>query len=277
MSRFLVIGGTGKVGRRVAVALREAGQEPRVASRSGGDVRFDWHRPETYAPALAGVEGVFLVGPGSANDWSGLLTSFLTAAETAGVRRVVLLSARGVEFLPDGVVARVEQTLRRTPAGLEWTILRPAHFAQNFTEAMFVPVAGEVAAPVAAGAEPFVDVLDIAEVATEVLIGGRYAGQTIELSGPAPLTFDQALRVLSEVTGQPLRYLAESAPAHVERLRSAGLPEGYVTWRMAMLGGIARGEDAYLSHGVAQVLGRPATDFATWAAREATGPAVERS
>jgi uncharacterized protein YbjT (DUF2867 family) len=276
MSTYLLIGGTGKTGSRIARRLRAEGHQARVASRSGADVRFEWHDPSTYPPALNGADGVFLVGPGSASDWSGLLPEFLAQAETAGVRRVVLLSARGVEFLPDGVVARVEAAIRRGP--VPWTILRPSHFAQNFTEAMFVPVDGEVIAPVGGGAEPFIDVEDLAAVAVAALTGtdrgSDLAGVTIELSGPAAITFTEAVAILGRASGRTLRFTDETADEHVDRLRRAGTPEGYVTWRMAMLGGIRDGQDAYLSDGVQRVLGRPATDFATWAAREASGPAA---
>jgi uncharacterized protein YbjT (DUF2867 family) len=267
MSTFLVLGGTGKVGRRLTLLLREAGHTVRVASRTHGDTRFDWRDPATYAPALAGADGVFVVGPGSATDWTGLLTPFLDQAAAAGVSRVVLLSARGVEFLPGGVVARAEAAVRSGP--LPWTILRPSHFAQNFTEAMFVPVDGELRAPVGDGAQPFLDVLDLAEVAAAVLTGDEHVGATIELSGPAALTFSKALDVLGDSTGQTFRFVAEDGDQHADRLRAAGTPEGYVVWRMAMLDGIRRGADDHVSDGVPRVLGRPATDFRTWASREA--------
>jgi uncharacterized protein YbjT (DUF2867 family) len=271
MRTILILGGTGKVGRRLTHLLREGGHDARVASRTLGDVRFDWSDAATYGPALDGVDRVFLVGPGSATDWTGLLVQFLDTAAAAGVRQVVLLSARGVEFLPHGVVARAEAAVRRGP--VPWTILRPTHFAQNFTEAMFVPVGDAVAAPVADGAEPFVDVDDIAQVAAAILADGGHAGETIALSGPAALTFAEAVAVLSGRAGRPLRYVPEDPAAHAERLRAAGTPEGYVEWRMAMLDGIRRGADAYVSTGVDDVLGRPATSFADWAAREVALPA----
>jgi uncharacterized protein YbjT (DUF2867 family) len=266
MSVFLIIGGTGKVGSRLNQILRAAGNDTRVASRTGGDIRFDWRDPETYAPALRDTEGVFLVGPGSATDWSDALTRLLTVAASEDVKRAVLLSARGVEFLADGAVARAENALVNGPVG--WTILRPTHFAQNFTEAMFVPIDDVVVAPVANGAEPFVDVEDIAQVAAEVLTNDRWENETIEISGPAAVTFDDAVAILSEQAGRPLVFADEAPERHVERLRGAGTPEGYITWRMAMLGGIRRGEDAYLSDGVRRVLGRSATSFSEWAARE---------
>jgi uncharacterized protein YbjT (DUF2867 family) len=264
MRTFLILGGTGKVGRRVAELVRASGNQPRVASRTSGDVRFDWRDPDSYSPALADVEGIFLVGPGSATDWTPLLEEFLIAASAAGVARVVLLSARGVEFLRDGIVARVETTVEQGP--IPWTILRPSHFSQNFTEAMFVPVDGEVVAPVGKGAEPFIDTLDIAEVAAAVLLEGADS-EVIELSGPQAITFDEAAAILT-ARGVPAMFVDESHDDHVERLRAAGTPELYITWRMAMLDGIRSGSDARISDGVEQVLHRPATSFAAWADRE---------
>jgi uncharacterized protein YbjT (DUF2867 family) len=273
MATFLILGGTGKVGRRLVPALVEAGHQPRAASRHAA-VRFDWADESTWADALAGADGVFIVGPGSATDWSPQLTRLLGLAATAGVQRAVLLSARGVEFLPGGAVDRAERALRDGP--LPWTILRPAHFSQNFTEAMFAPQDGLISAPVGDGREPFIDVADLAEVAAAALAGG-YEGQTLELSGPAAIDFTEAAAIVAEVSGAPARFADESDEAHVASLRAAGTPEGYIEWRMAMLGGIRRGDDAYLSDGVQQVLGRPAVSFADWARREVPAAVAGRS
>jgi uncharacterized protein YbjT (DUF2867 family) len=266
MSSFLILGGTGKVGRRLHRSLELAGHEPRPASRNSSPARFDWWDCSTWPAALSGADELFIVGPGSASDWSPRLTGLLTAARDAGVRRAVLLSARGVEFLPGGAVDLAEHALRDGP--LPWTILRPAHFAQNFTEAMFVPRDGLIAAPVGTGAEPFIDVADIADVAAAVLHGGGYEGETLDLSGPQAVTFDEAAAILAQASGTPVRFADETDEAHVAGLRAAGTPEGYIRWRMAMLGGIRSGADAYLSGGVQRVLGRPATGLRDWARRE---------
>lgn len=265
MPRFVVLGGTGKAGRRLLSELTARAQTAVPASRNS-PTRFDWHDPDTWAGAVDAADGVFIIGPGSANDWSGRLSDFLDTAAAAGLRHAVLLSARGVEFLPDGAVGRAERALSAGP--VPWTILRPSHFAQNFTEAMFAPVDGTILAPVGAGLEPFIDVLDIAQVAAQVLADYSFTGQTIDLSGPEALAFDQAAAVLGEVSGRPVRFADEDRETHVARLRSAGTPEGYVRWRMAMLDGIRSGADAYLSDGVELALGRPATTFTAWARRE---------
>src|ERR1700753_227378 len=273
MSDFLILGGTGKVGRRLGSALTRAGHLPRPASRHA-TVRFDWTDPSTWPGALDGATGLFVVGPGSASDWSPDLSRLLSAAETARVERAVLLSARGVEFLPGGAVDRAEQALRAGP--LPWTILRPAHFDQNFTEAMFVPRDGVITAPVGAGQEPFVDVADVAEVAAAVLAGGGCDGATLGLSGREAISFPEAAAVLARVSGAPVRFADEPDAQHAARLRADGTPEGYVEWRMAMLGGIRRGADAYLSDGVQRVLGRAPASFAEWAGREVPSARAHR-
>lgn len=265
MGSYLILGGTGKVGRRLGRILEAAGHEVRLASRSGA-TRFEWGDDSTWAPALHGTTAVFIVGPGSASDWSGDLSRFLAIAHHEGVRRAVLLSARGVEFLATGAVASSERALRLGP--VPWTILRPSHFSQNFTEAMFAPIDGQIVAPVGDGAEPFIDVDDIAAVAATTLVSDDYIGETIELSGPRALTFDEAATVLQRISGTPITFVDEDDVAHIERLQAAGTPEGYIQWRMAMLGGIRSGSDAYVSSGTQRVLGRPATSFDEWAERE---------
>lgn len=265
MAQIVVLGGKGKVGRRLTETLTRQGHEATAASRSSR-VRFDWHDASTWAAAVGDAESVFVVGPGSARDWNGLLARFLDVAASAGVRHAVLLSARGVEFLPGGAVDLAERALEAGP--VPWTVLRPSHFAQNFTEAMFAPVDGVISAPVGTAAEPFIDVRDLAETAARILVERACVGWRIALSGPTAVSFEEAAAVLSAASGVNVRFEPEDPATHMARLRAAGTPEGYVEWRMAMLEGIRRGADAYVSDGVEQVLGRPATTFTAWAARE---------
>ncbi|MFJ3421893.1 NAD(P)H-binding protein [Streptomyces sp. NPDC086082] len=265
MAKFILLGGSGKTGRRLNGTLEGQGHHVVPASRNS-PARFDWHDTSTWRPVTAGADGVFIVGPGSARDWSGPLAAFLEVAAGAGVRHAVLLSSRAVEHLPGGAVDLAEQALAAGP--VPWTVLRPTHFNQNFTEAMFVPVDGLITEPVGAGAEPFVDVNDVAEVAAKVLIERAFIGKQLSLSGPAALTFEEAAGILSAASGVTVRFKPEDPVAHVGRLRATGTPQEYVRWRLAMLEAIRTGADAYISDGVQQVLGREATRFSDWAARE---------
>ena len=93
---ILVIGSTGKTGKRVSDQLEKCGIPIRHGSRSA-EIPFDWENPRTWAPALAGVDKVYLTYypdlavPGSVDAIRGLI------ANDAGVGRVVLLSGRGEE------------------------------------------------------------------------------------------------------------------------------------------------------------------------------------
>ena len=269
MATFLVLGGTGKVGRRLVARASSLGHTAHIGSRSGVDHRFDWHDLATYAPALHNIDAVFIVGPGSASDWTDYLSIFLDRAVEAGVSRAVLLSARGVEYLPDGVVAQAEHAFATGP--LLGTIIRPTHFAQNFTEAMWVPRDGRIVAPVGDAPHPFIDVRDIAEVAARLLSDGGYDGEVVKLSGRSALNFYDAAAVLRSVSGHTVEYVPEDRDSHVKRLRSGGTPETYIMWRMAMLDAIADGRDAYISDGTRLVLGRDAASFQEWAEADAVG------
>lgn len=263
MTDVLVVGGTGKTGRRVVERLRRDGHRGRAAGRSSAEHRFDWSQPGTYAPAVEGAEAAFLTVAGQDPANADRVHRFVQVAAAAGVERVVLLSARAVEFHPDGALAEVESAVRDgAPAH---TILRPAWFAQNFTESFLAPDAeGVVTAPTGDGLEPFVDLGDVADVAVAALLGAA-RDETVALSGGAAISFAAAVELLGRRTSRPLRFVAADPDAY-RRALSATLPAEYVAWRMAMFDAIRDGRDAYISDGVCEVLGRPAASFAEWVA-----------
>ncbi|MET9943151.1 SDR family oxidoreductase, partial [Streptomyces halstedii] len=130
-STVLVLGATGKTGRRVVARLRDsAAVTVRPASRSG-EVRFDWTLPETWEPALAGADALYLVAP----DDPSPVREFVRQAEASGVRRFVVLSGHGIEKagaeFGQGMAA-AEAAVQET--GAAWTLLRPNNFFQNFDE-----------------------------------------------------------------------------------------------------------------------------------------------
>jgi uncharacterized protein YbjT (DUF2867 family) len=125
---ILVIGSTGKTGKRVAAQLGKRGIPIRHGSRSA-DIPFDWHNPQTWAPALAGVDKVYityhpdLAVPGSVDA----VAKLTELARDAGASRLMLLSGRN-----EAEAERAERVVMAS--WLEWTIVRCAFFAQNFNE-----------------------------------------------------------------------------------------------------------------------------------------------
>lgn len=262
---ILVLGATGKTGRRVVARLAEHPVTVREGSRSAAQP-FDWTDRTTWAPVLQGVDAVYLsyhpdlAAPGAADT----VGEFTRLAVASGVSRLVLLSGRGEEE------AQTSEKLVQD-AGVEWTILRASWFSQNFSEAHLLdPVRdGEVVLPVGDVPEPFVDADDIAEVAVAALIGDGHAGQLYELTGPRLLTFAEAVAEISTATGRRIDYVQVSPEEYVAALTAEGLPQNVVDLLMYLFTTVLDGRNAHLADGVHRALGRPPRDFAEYAARTA--------
>lgn len=270
LSDVLVLGGTGKTGRRVVRKLRDTGTaRVRAASRSG-EVTFDWTVPATWEPALSGASAVYLVSP----EDPALVGEFVATAVRAGVRRFVALSGHGTdtavaagtagEGFGRGMLAG-EEAVRGS--GAEWTIIRPSNFFQNFDEDLWLaPLkAGRLALPIGAMPEPFVDAEDVAEVAAAVLIGEGHAGRTYELTGPRALTFAEATETIARAAGRPIRYEELTPAAYRTELLGQGWPEAMADLLGGMFAVHRAGHTTALGDGVQQVLDREPADLAVWA------------
>lgn len=261
----LVLGATGRAGRRVVSHLRGRDTPVRAASRSG-EFRFDWADRATWTPALRDVGALFLVVPGDVP-----VAEFLGAAVAAGTRRVVLLSGRGAQHIE--FARAVETTVQE--AGVEWSIIRPNNFTQNFSEGLLQSMvrAGEVALPIGEVPEPFIDAEDIGEVAATLLTADGHHGQTYELTGPAALTWKEATATIGAALGREIRFADVTPEEYRARAKAVGMPEHDREMLHSVFDISHTGLMADVDHGVRQVLGREATDFATFAKRAAAAGA----
>lgn len=257
----LVLGGTGKTGRRLVERLTRHDVPVRVGSRAHLPP-FEWARPATWRPVLEGAGAAYisyapdLGAPGSPDAIGG----FVDQALAAGVRRLVLLSGRGEEG-----AAACEDILRRSDA--DWTILRCSWFNQNFSESYLLDpiLAGTVALPAGEVGEPFIDAEDIADVAAVVLTTDGHAGELYDLTGPRLLTFADAVNTIADAAGRTIDYLAISADEFAAGLLRDGVAADDVEFLVYLFGTVLDGRNATVSDGVTRVLGRPPRDFADYA------------
>ncbi|MER6620494.1 NmrA family transcriptional regulator [Streptomyces sp. NPDC000931] len=261
---IVVTGATGRTGSRVARAAGAAGLTVRAASRATG---FDWADRSTWAETLRGADAAYLVHPADVGA-PGTAEAVGELAGTAvglGVRRLVLLSARGEDqALP------TEEALRAS--GADWTVVRAAWFAQNFSEGPLAAEVrgGELVFPAGEVAEPFVDVRDVAEVVVAAVTGGeRYAGRTLAVTGPRLLTWGEAVAEIAAATGRPLAYRAVPARDYGEALVGFGVPPEEAGFLTGLFGTLLDGRNARVEDGVREVLGREPRDFASFVADEA--------
>ena len=264
----LVLGGTGKTGRRVAERLARLDWPTRIGSRSG-EPPFDWEDAATWSPVLRGVASVYVtyqpdVGfPGALER----ISAFADLAVSAGVRRLVFLSGRN-----EAAAEAAEHAVQRSSA--EWTVVRSSFFDQNFSETFFVePLLGGVLDfPAGDTAEPFIDADDVADVAVAALTEDRHLGEVYEVTGPRLLTFADAVGEIAAATGRELRYLPVSGDEFESALRAAGLPDDEARAYTDLFTTVLDGRGAYLGDGVQRALGREPRDFRDYVrAAAATG------
>ena len=261
----LVVGGTGKTGRRVIERLQLRGLPYRVGSRSAQPA-FDWEDEKTWSSALKGVSQAYVTYypdvcvPGALEK----VRSFFDLAVRDGVKRLVFLSGRG-----EVEAEKAEEALKAS--GADWSILRCSFFSQNFSETFFLEpiLAGEVALPVRPVEEPFVDVDDIADVAVTALTQPGHTGKLYELTGPRALTFGDAIDEIARATGRSIQFVTITPEEYRAGMLQAQVPTEVIDLVLYLFSTVLDGRNTPVADGVQRALGRPPRDFSDYAKRTA--------
>ena len=226
---ILVTGARGHVGRAVLDALVAAGQDVRASSRDATTldvptpkVSADLEDPSTLDAALDGVESVFLYTRPSG------IEGFVKAAEAAGVRHVVLLSS-GATLEPDSADSRIARMHRAVEEALiaapfAETILHPGAFATNVLGWRADIAEGVVRTPYPDARIGAVHERDMGDVAAKVLADGSHLGESLQLTGPEPISFREQAAVLADVLGRPLPVEELTPEQATERMVALGWP-----------------------------------------------------
>ena len=257
----LVIGGTGKTGKRVADRLIRTGCDVRVGSRSSLPA-FDWNNEASWNAALDGVSNIYityspdLAMPGAKDA----ICALVLRAKLHGVKRLVLLSGRGEEEAQECEKIVAE-------SGLEWTIVRASWFNQNFSEGAFIDMVlgGAITLPAGNTPEPFVDVDDIADVAVAALSEDGHNQEIYEVTGPRLMALADIASDLSMATGRSINFVDVPHDAFIEGLTQSGAPKDVVWMLDYLFSTVLDGRNAHLADGVERALGRPPKDFADYA------------
>ncbi len=245
MTKVLVSGATGTIGRPLVSQLEEAGADVRTVTRQLTD-------PVALESALDGVDAVFLLWP---------------FASAEGIREVLeLIGARRVVYLSSAAARPHEVEIERLIAATagEWTVLRPHAFAANTLRWADQVRAGVVRQPYGDVASAPVHERDVAAVAVRALLGEGHHGAVYTLTGPRPLTRREQARTIGAAIGRPVRWEEESPEEARPRLLGLGWPAPAVD---AMLRGMA--EPGPVTGTVEEVTGAPAGTFETWASEHA--------
>ena len=265
----LVTGGRGKTGREV---VRQLAGSADVTVRSGssqppadaGGIRFDWHDRGSWAPALDGVDAVYLMRP-DLPDAPKLVADLV---DLAGDAHIVLLSEQGAdELAADEWAPSVEAAV--TEQAARWTLLRPSWFHQVLTDARLYLDSirgGALRLPSGGQGIAWIDARDIAAVAVAALRSpDEHAGRAYTLTGPESVPIDEVAAHLSSVTGRPVRAVDPSPEGELD---------GLGPWEREIIADlydrVRRGRFGLVTDDVRAVTGRPPRDIESFITEHAS-------
>ena len=266
-----VTGATGQLGGKVAAQLAELGIPQRLLVRdparapklAGATVHTaPYHHAEAVRQALTGVDTLFLVSGSESLDRVAQHFTVIDAAVAAGVSRIVYTSFYGAAPASTFTLARdhyaTEEHLRRS--GLGFTFLRDNLYLDLLPH--FGGADRVIRGPAGDGRAAAVAVDDIADVAVTVLRDpAGHAGARYDLTGPAALSLAELAETVSRVTGEPLRYQAETIEEAYASRAVYAAPDWQVDAWVSTYLAIANGELAGVTDHVEQVTGHPATSL----------------
>lgn len=280
---ILVVGGTGRIGSRVAQQLADLHLPVRVLARrpeaaralAGPTVEVaagDLDQPDSLRTAFAGVSSVFLLTTQSPRQ-EAQERAAIAAARAVGVAHVVKVSAGDAATAPDSPTpvgrahAAAEAALKAS--GLSWTILRPSAFMQVALEPLLEGArdSGRLLLPLGGAKVAFIDVDDIARAAVWALTHpAAAADRTLVLTGPEALGLPDLARLASQAVGRPVK--AVSPPMLLVRLiLGRRIADPFLRrHQLALLGLMRAGRLAQVSPDLALATGQAGRSVADWLA-----------
>jgi len=273
---ILVTGATGTLGSELVKQLSEAGERVRALVRNPEKahklaknvevIQADLEKPETLAPAFAGVDKVFVL-----SNYPSIVVverNAYAAAKAAGVKHIVKLSGRHTNADPFSGTAVAkwhnESEHRLQSLGIPWTILRPGSWASNFLQ-MVDRQNSAIFLPVGDGKDSFLDPRDLAACAVELLTTAGHDGRIYEVTGGEDLTYSEIADKLSAAIGKKVTFQNIPEEAARQGLLASGLPAPVVESLVTFFGLVRNGKIYPPTSAVADLLGRQPRSFDEWA------------
>lgn len=269
-----ITGATGHLGRLVIERLRAKLPAEQIvalarsvekAAGLGVAVRdADYDRPETLAPALAGVDTLLLISGNEIGKRAAQHHAVIAAAKEAGVKRIVYTSLLRADRSPLDLAPEhfaTENDLKAS--GIPYTILRNGWYTENYTGSISGALAGGAFLGSAGeGRISSASRADYADAAVAVVTGEGHEGKTYELAGDDSWTLTDLAAEISRQTGRTIPYRDVPEAEYAAALKGFGVPDFFAGaiagWDTAASGGALEDDTRQLS----SLIGRPTTPMA---------------
>jgi uncharacterized protein YbjT (DUF2867 family) len=260
---ILVTTPTGKVGQEVARQLLEKNIKVRLGANTparardlglqGADiVPFSFGHEAQIKAALQTIDALYLASPTDIDAAS--VNQVIDLAKQAGVTRIVMLSAKGVEQ-SDTPLRHMEQHLESS--GLETTILRPTWFFQNYNTGQLENIRqGSIIEASGDGKTSFIDTRDIAAVAVKALSENTHAGKAYALTGSKAYNRNDVAQAISKATGKLVTYKAQTDEEFRAQAAAQQWPQPITETMSWLYNGVRAGWTEDTTDTVKQLLGR---------------------
>jgi uncharacterized protein YbjT (DUF2867 family) len=239
MSKILVTGATGTIGKEVVRALRAKNLTVRAGARTpeklealkklGAEVvALDFNDAASVRAAFQGVDRVFLLTP-FVDNATELAKAAIAAAREAGVRFILRMSGAGADANAPAALPREHGVIENLvkDSGIPWAIIQPSFFMDNFINFSRDSIKGQGAVYGASGTGKvaYVSSADIGAVAAEILASPeKHTSRTYVITGGEAVADEQVVRTISEVLGREIKFVNMSAKDYEAALRSFQLP-----------------------------------------------------
>lgn len=267
-----ITGATGQLGRLALAALKaRAPQADLIALiRNPAAVTdtparaFDYTKPETLAPALAGVQTLVLISSNDFNDRAGQHRAVIDAAKAAGVGRIIYTSILKGDASPMLLAQdHIATEAALNASGLSVTLLRNGWYSENYTGALQASVAhGALIGASGAGRIASAARADYAEAIAVTALDDSHAGKTYELAGDVPHSMADFAAEVSRQVGKDIPFNTLPKDTYAQILQSFGLPEAFAAILADSDDHAARGALLDESHSLSHLIGRPTTPIA---------------
>lgn len=267
MSKILVIGASGTVGSEIVKILKQKKQEVLRAT-----AKTDLKPDQVHLDLLTGkgsevltqVETIFMLSPPGYVNQDELLIPLIDKAKNSGVKKIVLMTAMGVDANDQAPLRKVELHLQNS--GLNYNIIRPNWFMQNFNSYWIHDInhSNKIKLPVEKAKGSFIDARDIASVGAELILTDKFNKQAFNLTGAEALDHDQVAEMISKVSNRQIKFENISSAEMFEGLLKAGLPKLYSEFMLVILEFFRLGYSAQVTNSIELITGKKPIRFAKY-------------
>ncbi len=274
--KIFVFGATGLVGQNLIQELLKGGNEVFAGSRHPEKgkteknltwVYADGQNPKKGQDILASVDAAFFLSPPGYTNQYEILKPWIEKAKAVNLKKVVLMTAMGVEHAPPEAPFRKTEIMLEN-SGLKWNIIRPNWFMQNFNTFWISGILndGKIYFPGGDAVTSFIDARDIATVASKLLTTDDFVNEAFALTGSSAINHDTVAQILSKVTDQTIGYVNITPDDFKKGLLGAGLPEDYSDFLNYIASALRDGYAAPVTDSIKKITGKSPLTFEQYAA-----------